>query len=49
MSDFFICYLFSNLVCLSIFGLFLYHDRRGVDRQEKQIIGAEEAHDAARE
>ena len=37
MSDFFIYYLFSNLVCLSIFGLFLYHDLRGVDRQEKQI------------
>lgn len=37
MSDFFIYYLFSNLVCLVIFGLFLYHDLRGVDRQEKQI------------
>ena len=37
MSDFFIYYLFSNLVCLVIFGLFLYHDWRGVDRQEKQI------------
>jgi len=37
MTDFFIFYLFSNMVCLAIFGLFLYHDLRGVDRQERQI------------
>lgn len=37
MTDFVIYYVFSNVVCLVIFGIFLAHDLASVDRQEKQI------------
>ena len=37
MSDYFLYYTESNLVCLIIFGIMFVHDMVKVDRQEKQI------------
>ncbi len=37
MTDFFIYYIESNVICIVIFGIFLAHDLLGVDRQERQI------------
>ena len=37
MSDYFIYYAESNIVCLIIFGIMLVHDMFKIDRQEKQI------------
>ncbi len=37
MSEYFIYYTESNLVCCVIFGILLVHDLLNVDRQEKQV------------
>lgn len=37
MSDYFIFYTESNIVCLIIFGIMLGHDLLRIDKQEKQI------------
>ena len=37
MSDYFVYYMESNIVCVIIFGIMLSHDLLNVDRQEKQI------------
>ena len=37
MNDFFIYYTESNIICLIIFAILLFHDLVSVDRQEKQI------------
>ena len=37
LSDYFIYYTESNLICLIIFGIMLGHDLLNVDRQEKMI------------
>ena len=37
MSEYFIYYAESNIVCLIIFGILLFHDYFSLDQQEKQI------------
>ena len=37
MSEYFIYYTESNIVCIIIFSIMLFHNLFSVDRQEKQI------------